>query len=172
MYQRGELVVYGIHGVCRVLELEIKTVNHKKTEYYVLAPVLNEQARFYIPTQNAEAVSKMHPILTRDGIMELLTTLDLQKDVWITDENKRKVSYKDIISRGDRAELICLIRALHLHRANQFAQGRKFHSSDESFLRDAEKLVTSEISVVMGIPMEEVGLFIETTVENLKTCCE
>lgn len=165
MYQRGELVVYGIHGVCRVLDLEIKIMNRKKTEYYVLSPVANEQARFYVPTKNQAAVSKLRPILTHGEVMRLLESDDLTKSIWVDDDNKRKALYKEIINRGDRAELICLIRSLHMHRAEQFSQGRKFHLSDETFLRDAEKLISSEISLVLGIPHGEVRQFIHEKVK-------
>lgn len=165
MYQRGELVVYGMHGVCKILDLEIKMMNRKKTEYYVLSPVANEQARFYVPTQNQAAVSKLRPILTRDAVIELLKSIDLEKCSWVEDDNKRKVLYKEIINRGDREELISLIRLLHVHRSEQFSQGRKFHLSDDTFLRDAEKLISSEISMVMGIPHGEVRQFIHERVK-------
>lgn len=165
MYQRGNLVVYGIHGVCKILDLETKVINRKKTEYYVLSPVLNEEARFYLPTQNEAVTSKLRPILNREGVMELLASLDLEKDIWISDESRRKIYYKELINQGNRSELILMIRTLHLHRAEQFSQGRKFHLSDENFLRDAEKLIKSEFSLVLEIPVDEVGNFIHQNVK-------
>lgn len=155
MYQYGDLVLYGIHGVCRILDFEIKIVNRKKTEYYVLAPILNEQARFYVPTQNEAAVSKLHTILTRDEWMTLLSVENPNMNGWISDEGKRKAYYKEIINSGDRKELLCMISLLHRHRTEQIAQGRKFHLSDENFLRDAEKVIGSEISLVFDMPMED-----------------
>ena len=165
LYHSGDLVVYGVHGVCRMLELETKLVNRKKTEYYVLSPLGNDQARFYVPTQNASAVSKLKPILDRNGVIELLSSLDFTKDVWIVDENRRKAYYKELMNSGDRGDLICMIRCLHLHRSEQFAQGRKFHLSDENFLRDAQKLIGSELSIALDIPIEEVRSFIHNTVK-------
>ena len=36
MYQSGEHVDYGIHGVCKILHLEQQTVDHRMVTYYVL----------------------------------------------------------------------------------------------------------------------------------------
>ena len=38
MYQVGEKVVYGIHGVCRVADLEERIIDRKHLTYLVLAP--------------------------------------------------------------------------------------------------------------------------------------
>ena len=165
MYQCGELVLYGIHGICRILDLEIKIMNRKKTEYYVLSPILNEQARFYVPTQNEAAVAKLHPILTHDDWMKLLSASYLDRNVWIADESRRRVYYKEIINSGKREELLGMISALHHHKSDQIAQGRKFHISDENFLRDAEKVICSEISLVLDMPMEDAYKYIRETIK-------
>ena len=86
MYQIGDQVVYGFHGVCRIVDMEKRVVDRKTVRYYVLEP--------------------------RD------------------------------------------------HRREKKAAGRKFHLCDENFLRDAEKLICSEVSVVMEIPAEEVPDFL------------
>lgn len=58
VYQVGDQVLYGIHGVCRILELEVRSVDRKKVEYYVLEPLEQPGARFYVPTQNQAAVDR------------------------------------------------------------------------------------------------------------------
>lgn len=166
MYQIGDLVVYGIHGVCKVLELEIKLINRKKVEYYVLEPLNQEQARFYVPTQNEAAVAKLRPVLTKQELERLLSSEELSQDAWIADENQRKLYYRELINRGDRVELIRMVRSLHSHKELQLAQGRKFHLCDENFLRDAEKLLSSEISLVLNISQNEVGTYMQNKLDK------
>ena len=55
MFQLGDQVLYGIHGVCRIAELEVKRVDRKNVEYFVLVPVVQPAARYYVPTGNAAA---------------------------------------------------------------------------------------------------------------------
>ena len=36
MYQQGDRVVYGIHGVCEIVGTEVRTVDRKTVEYIAL----------------------------------------------------------------------------------------------------------------------------------------
>lgn len=159
--QVGTRVVYGIHGVCSIIDVEVRTVDRKKVEYFVLEPIEQPGARFFVPTHNQAALSKLRPLLTTEELEVLLASEATHCDCWIPDENQRKQKYRELINSGDRATLIGMIRSLHRHRQVQLAAGRKFHLCDENFLRDAEKLLSSEFSLILGIPQAEVGAYIE-----------
>ena len=164
MFQQGSRVVYGIHGVCVILGLETRTVNRCKVEYYVLEPVKQTGDRYYVPTQNAAAVAKMKPILTKEQLDALLSSPEAAEDAWIVDENQRKQKYRELITGGDRAALLSMVKALHIHKDAQLAQGRKLHLCDENFLRDAENLLGGEFSLVLGIAPNEVGGYIQNAI--------
>ena len=161
MYQQGDQVVYGIHGVCIIHEITKQIVNRKHVEYYVLVPMNQPDARFFVPTQNQTAAAKMRPLLTKQQIDDILTLDSIDCDCGIDDENQRKLYYRELIVSGDRARLMAMIRSLYRHKENQIRQGRKFHLCDENFLRDAEKLLGSEFSFVLGIPQSAVGEYIQ-----------
>ena len=57
IYQVGELVVYGMHGVCRVVSQEERLVDKKRLNYLALEPVGHGDSRFLVPTQNASAMA-------------------------------------------------------------------------------------------------------------------
>lgn len=159
--QVGSQVVYGIHGVCSIIDIEIRTVDRKKVEYFVLAPNEQPSARFYVPMRNEAALSKLRPLLTKDELEALLSNTDVSAASWIPDENRRKQKYRELINSADRAALISMIRILRCHKEEQLAAGRKFHLCDENFLRDAQKLLSSEFSLVLGISQAEVDAYIE-----------
>lgn len=160
MYQIGDQVVYGFHGVCRIVDMEKRVVDRKTVRYYVLEPRDQSNARFYIPTENQAAVSKLRPVLSREELDEILARDSIWMDAWIVDKNTRKQRYRELINSGDWAALLTMVYTLYRHRREQKAAGRKFHLCDENFLRDAEKLICSEVSVVMEIPAEEVPDFL------------
>lgn len=161
MYQCGQQVIYGIHGVCKILGTELQTVNRKKVEYYVLEPVEQSGARFYIPVGNEAAVAKLRPVITREELDALLQSQKGSGNTWIPDENQRKQRYRDLICSGDRAALLAMVRTLHEHKAQQLSSGRKFHLCDENFLRDAEKLLSLEFSIVLGISQDKIPEYIK-----------
>ena len=160
VFQQGDQVVYGMHGVCNINSIEVRTVNRKKVEYYVLQPVGQSETRYYVPTNNQVAVAKMRPVLNKDEFEALLHSKEILSQTWIEDENQRKQYCKTVLGSGDRAALISMIRLLYRHRIEQAETGRKFHLSDENFLRDAERLLGSELSLVLGISLDEAKLYI------------
>lgn len=161
LFKSGDRVMYGIHGICQIIGLEKQKAGAKLVEYYVLEPVNQPRSRFYVPTQNETATSKLHPIITRTAISSLLSSEDTRVDSWIDDENQRKQYYKDLLGCGDRAALIRMVYSLHLRKLQQEKQGKKLHLCDTSFLRDAEKLLCSEFAFVLGIPQEAVVDYIQ-----------
>lgn len=161
----GDMVVYGIHGVCRITGLERRVVDRKSIEYFVLEPTNTDVAKFYVPTQNPVAVAKMRKVLTKAALNALLESREIRENNWIADENARKDKYRQLITRADCAELIPMIRALYIHKQQQLSAGKKFHLCDENFLKDAQRLICTEVSQVLGIAPEEVGPYIQSKIE-------
>lgn len=162
VYKSGDQVTYGIHGVCNIIAVEKQRVGKKLVEYYVLEPVHCAGSRFYVPTKNEIAVSKLNPVLDASQVQQLLASDAVRQDVWIEDEGQRRLRYKELIASGDRAALVSMVHCLYRHREEQTAAGRKFHLSDENFLNDAQKLLGSEFSIALQIPEDEVEEFVRS----------
>ena len=160
VYKVGERVVYGVHGVCQIIDLQVQTVNRKKVEYFVLEPIAQPGSSFFVPTQSPAALSKLRPIMTKKQIDELLSSQQSEQSAWIEDENLRKQTYRQMIVEGSCEAMLGMIRALRLHRDEQLAAGKKFHVTDANFLKDAEKIIYSEFSLVLGIGHEQVEAYI------------
>lgn len=151
MYEIGDKVLYGIHGVCTICKVETRTLYRKQVEYYVLEPTDQPGTRFLVPKANPSAVAKMRPLLSRGELEELIRTQAHHTDVWISDETRRKQCYRELINSGDRGALLAMVGCLYRHKQEQNALGRKFHLCDENFLRDAQKLLDAEFAQVLGL---------------------
>ena len=160
MYEIGEMVMYGVHGVCTVVDVEERKIDRKLAQYLVLQPKEQSGSRFYVPMANANAMAKLRPMLTLQQLEELLASDAVRQDCWIADENQRKQCYRELIAGGDRTALLQMVRTLYTQKQVQISQGRKFHLCDENFLRDAQKLLSTEFSVILGIPQAEVGAYV------------
>ena len=164
MYQIGDQVVYGIHGVCCVVEQEERVIDRKRVTYLVLEPVGRDGSRYLVPTHNAAAMAKLLKKLSREELEDLLKSETIRVDGWITDENQRKQTYRELISSGDLAKLMQMVHTLYRHKNAQAAAGRKVHLCDENFLRDAEKLLASEAAIVLGMEYDQARKYLK---ENL-----
>ena len=165
MYQTGDQVVYGIHGVCRVVDIEKQIVNKKTEVYLVLEPVLQDGSRYLVPTSCEAAMSKLKPVLTKAELESLLRSDFVRSIHWISDENQRKYTYRELISSGNREELMRMVHTLYVHKTDRDTAGKKVHLADDNFLRDAEKLLAGETAVVMNISLDEARAYLR---EQLK----
>ena len=166
MFQVGQKVIYGIHGVCCITALEVKRSGKEKKEFYCLEPIDQPGAVFYVPTGNSAAVAKLRPILNRKEFEDLINAQKEREVLWIEDENLRKQRYRELIARNDRAELISMVSALSRHKRQQEESGRKFHICDDNFLRDATRLLSGEFALVLGIPRSEVAQYMKDQLET------
>lgn len=166
MFQCGERVMYGIHGVCTILCLEDRVIDRKKVAYYVLEPLSQLGARFYVPVHNEAAVAKMRPVLSKEDLEAILNSPESHADTRIVDENLRKQRYKELIGSGDRIALISMVRTLCKQRNQCMEEGKKFHLCDDNFLRDAKKLLSTEISLVFCLDGEQLNEYLRQVLEN------
>lgn len=162
MFEIGQWVMYGIHGVCRIAGTEKQLVNRKRSEFLVLEPLSKAESKFYLPLGNPTALAKLKPVLSEDELRALLSSPEVREDNWIDEESRRKMYYKELITRGDRKEILQTIYALYRYKAAQMEAGKKFHLCDDNFLRDAEKLMSSEIALVLEMTMEQARDYLRT----------
>ena len=166
MYEIGEMVLYGIHGICTITGIERLRFGKDRANYYVLEPREQPGSKFYVPVANEAAVAKLRSLLSREELLALLHSEDVRHYPWIPDENQRKLRFRELINSGDRAQLMGMIGALHRHRREQLAAGRKFHQFDENFLNDAQKLLNAEFALVFDLEPAAVSSFILRELEN------
>ena len=156
MFQIGDKVVYGIHGICKIVDQEQRRIDGKNVVYLSLEPVGQAGSKFLVPTHNAAAMSKLRYLLQKEEAENLLSLQGIHMDDWIQEENRRKQTYRELIARGDCFRLMSMVGMLYRHKAAQSAAGRKLHMCDENFLRDAERLLITEISAVLERTPEDV----------------
>lgn len=151
MYQTGDRVIYGIHGVCIVSDLEKRNVDGKTVTYLVLEPDGQPGSRYLVPTHNSAAMGKVRPMLSREALEDLLASDAVRTDAWIHDEGQRKQRYRELITGSNRQLLVQMVCSLYRYCEAQNTAGKKIHMCDENFLRDAEKLLSGEIASVLDI---------------------
>lgn len=166
MYSVGQQVVYGSHGVCAIVDLEEKIVDKKAIAYFVLSPMENPATRYYLPSQNPSALAKIRPLAEASYLRECWTGA-LDETVWIPQENRRKMAYRELINNADPAVLITMVRCLHRYKKDLLAAGKKFHLADDNFLRDARRILIGEMCVVLQIEQPAALSFIEDALETM-----
>ena len=146
MHSVGEVVVYGVQGVCRIHELCRRKFDRVEKEYFLLRPIFDERSVIYVPIDKPELVGQMRPVLTKDEVDELIATLSGSACEWIDDDDDRKDFCAEVIR----------------YSRNEALKGQKkhFHIADERNLKRAEKLLHEEFAYVLGLMPDEIPAYI------------
>ncbi|MBR2075696.1 MAG: CarD family transcriptional regulator [Fibrobacter sp.] len=82
MFQTGDRVVYGIHGVCDIVGTEIQIVDKKEVVYLVLEPLAQPGSRYMVPSHNPAAMKKVKQILTCSELERMIRSEAVRTDCW------------------------------------------------------------------------------------------
>ena len=161
MYNVGDFVMYGTFGICKIDSIEKRDLTGVEQEYYILKHTNSDKNIFYVPTDNAAAVSKMRPVCSKAEVDSLISHMNSEKPIWIANDVKRKEEYSRIIKDADKHEIIRLIKTLYLRRKELAESGKKLRSTDENYLSLAENMLFEEFAFALDIDRSEVVEYIE-----------
>ena len=104
MAEVNEIVRYGAQGICRIQQIEEKSIGASRRLYYVLKPVYHEDSTIFVPVDNPALTGKMHRLLRAQEVLQLVSGLAGDDGLWVEDEAQRREAYEQILRSGDRAE--------------------------------------------------------------------
>ena len=107
MYEIGQQVLYGIHGVCTVTAIERMRFGKEKAKYYCLEPVDQPGARYYVPAENAaEATLARGPaVIPVRTVRELAEGLNgeivlPEQPLWVPEQQEAPdLDFKDVLGQ-------------------------------------------------------------------------
>ena len=140
-FKEGDVVVYGSQGICRITGTEKMRVGGKSTVYFILNPVYRKNSKIFVPSDNEKLMEKMHSVIEKDEIDELIRNAAEDTSEWI--------------------------KTIRLHKTEREESGKRLHQSDEAFLKEAEALIYEEFAVVLGIEPVKVLDYIMDEISKL-----
>lgn len=169
MFRKGEYIIYGTTGVCHVEDVGIPeglSAPQPGRTYYTLSPVFSA-GLIYIPT---DSNAYMRPILTKEEAEALIRSIPQIDEHICESKNPKELScsYQAAIQSHDCADLLCLIKSVYLKIESCTARGRRPSQTDLRYRKRAEDLLYGELSVALGIPMDEVEPYIHQVVKSLE----
>ena len=164
-FEINEAIIHIPEGVCKVTDLIERNISGIGTRrYYVLTPVYDPGTRIYVPVDLDSP--KVLPVAGESEVFELIDSLPSAESVWLDNDKKRQECFAKILSRFDRREMIRLLSTLWRKAIEKKKLGKKFHSSDERVLREAQRILFGEFGFILGISPKEVPDFIENRLKK------
>lgn len=158
-FKIGEYVLYAKDGVCLVEDIAPLDFSPDKP-YYILKPVNSKGSTVYVPTDSEKLVSKMHRLMNKAEIDDLLLNTRGKVIKWIDSKTERTEYFNEIIAEANRQKLVLLVRCLYLKRSERLSEKKHLCASDESILKTAEKLIREEFAYALSCSEDSVGDYI------------
>ena len=168
MLKLNDTVMYGTTGVCTVENIEKKTIGKVTRTYYVLRPKAQTSSTVFLPADNEILLGKVRTVMTADEIIGIIRELPAEPNIWVDDDNERKLRYNEIITSGDRKRCLLMVRTLRSHQKELAEKGKRLHIADERALKEGQRLIHDEFSYVLNIEPEEVGSFISAEMSTVQ----
>lgn len=167
MFEKGSLMIYDTTGVCRVEDIGVPAglpVANKDKKYYKLAPVFGT-GTIYIPVDTKVF---MRPVITKNEAEDLIRKIpEIRED--ICDTHNQKVledHYKASLMTHECEDLVQLIKTVYVKKKNLERTGKKTGKTDTQYMKRAKALLHEELSIALGIPVDEVEDYITKAVEE------
>lgn len=162
MFKEGDYVVYGISGVYQVKAVGIPDlpIVPKNKPYYTLIPLSRTGEKIYTPVDTKVF---MRPVITRREANNLVQRIpSISGEDWgIKDTQWLTVMYEDAFFEYNCEALIKLIKTIYIKNRQTLIGGKKLNQLDHNCLKQAEKLLISELSFALELTAEEVECMIE-----------
>lgn len=169
MYQKGELVIYGNNGICRVEEIGVPVgtpMGRSGKEYYTLTPVFGS-GTIYAPLDTKVF---MRAILTKEQAEHLIAQIPGIREEEFEGKDVRALSekYRGCLDTHQCEDLVKLIKTVYMKEKTMVENGKKLAKTEQEYGKIAKELLHKEFSIALGLPYEEVEEYITRKVEALK----
>ena len=156
MFKKGDMVLYGVNGVCEIGDISTVDIPgiDKERLFYFLYPQDDSKAKIYVPVDGD--TSKMKKLLSNEEALELLKSIPDMEPLIICDKRKPEDSYKEAVKTGDCRNLVKLIKCIYFRNKERHEEGKKNTAIDERYMKIAENLLYQELGSVLKIPQDQV----------------
>ena len=156
MLNKGDVAVYGNHGLCKVSDMMVPSFLPKGSEkmYYQMISAIDRGGLLYVPVDGAE--DKMREVISADTAAALIDSLEDIEVIELPVGKKAEAVISDVCKKNEAAEVMSLIKTLNMIKTQRAAEGKKFASMDEKYLGIAEKLLYSELAYALDLEWDVV----------------
>lgn len=167
MFAVGDYMMYGKSGVCKVTDICRSPFDEKdERTYYVLRPVYGAPAIIYIPVDNDKIAFR--PLMKADDAHALIKKIPEIEALTVENEKMRREVYKGAVSGLHPEGFVSVIKTVYGRRQTLASARRHITEADSEYESFAKRALYCELSIVLGIPYENVEGYIKDSIGEKK----
>lgn len=159
MFNIGDRIVYPMHGVGIIENIEEKEILGEMRRYFIMRMPIGDM-KVMVPVDNVEEVG-VREIIAREEMEEVVDVLKGNKTDMPQNWNRRYRLNMDKIKSGDIFEIAAVVRNLMILDLE-----KGLSTGERKMLNDAKQMLVSEMVLVCDLDLEEVENLIEEAVST------
>ena len=160
MFAIGDVIVYGSDGVFVVSEYASSPIDKKDDRvFYVLKPVYGNVSNvIYTPADNQRVA--MRGVMTREEALRFIDTIPEISLLYIENEKKRRVTYRDALSECNNEHYVKIIKTVRKKREECQNQRKRLSECDEEYEKKAKHCLYGELAVSLEMSFNDVERYV------------
>lgn len=166
VYKLNDYVTYRKSGICRIVDIITQSfAGQGKRKYYVLNSVYDSNTKVFVPV-GSPLEEEMGRMLSVDEIHAIIDESNNIQITWADDCKTRAGIFESIIESGDKAKMLCLIKAVSEYKIIVEEQKKKMKATDTKYMALAEGIVSGEFAFPLNIQKNQVMNYIKEYLEK------
>ncbi len=157
MFLVGDKIIYGENGVCTVEKIEPLAMSGAPTDklYYHLTPLVGS-GTYFTPVDSG---AYMRPVMSREEAEALIDAMPGIAPAICNDNRFNHVDafYKELFRLHSCEALVAIVKGLR----SRMAERKTRSSRAEATMRRAKDMLHGELSVALGINIQDVESYIQ-----------
>ncbi|CAM4462099.1 CarD family transcriptional regulator [Paenibacillus phoenicis] len=154
MFDKGDLISYSVHGVCRIDEVCVKSLAGVSKTYYELHPLSNETLKISIPVDRAPL--QLQKLMGPEEAMALIDSFMAPGIPWIDNNHERHHNYSAIVKTGDREGIAKVANTLMRRKQWSEQNHKKLGNQDNQLLLGIQNTSFNEMAIVLKTTYDDV----------------
>jgi CarD family transcriptional regulator len=112
IFSIGDTVIYGIHGICKITDIQKRDFMGEIADYFILSPIYDERSTVFVPCENENLTSKMKRINNKKPDEKIVWFLSFKSYAYNTESIEdgrheyRKYAHGSYIADNYREQLL------------------------------------------------------------------
>lgn len=149
MFKIDDFVVYGINGVCKVIDVCPSPFDKRDTRlFYVMQPLFGVgNSTIYTPADNEP--QRIRPLISRADAEALVSAPPAIETVQVEIEKKRRDAYHAVMQEGSPLSYLKILKSVKLRRIETSENKKHLPDVDVEYEAKAKKCLYGELAVAL-----------------------
>ncbi|MGN0408590.1 MAG: CarD family transcriptional regulator [Bacteroides sp.] len=166
MFEKGDMVVCGNNGVCKIEKISKLEGMDNDIVYYIMRPVYEKSSTVYIPVESHK--TPVRKMMNKDEALAFIKEIPEIGTLTLNNEKQREEQYKACMQNAECKGWVTIIKTLYERNNARLTSGKKIISMDERYMRMAKNCLYGELAVSLDIEKDKV----ESYIEKILACTE